>query len=219
LGLGYRVLPAFREIGLDGRRWGVRIAIEPLAAVADDGRYPTLELMSLHLKSGCAWGRLGADDGVREIRRGQCIVLRRQRGILEEWIDERARDDTAFVLIGDFNRQLDQPNDDFWTAIDDGATCRWRAHDALGRQCLPGTSRSDADADLTLANAGRPFPYPYNPRYPFAIDHFVFGGKAKAWAVDRSYAAIGFDTEPPPSDHHPIRIGLRLPRPDVASPE
>jgi len=29
----------------------------------------------------------------------------------------------GFVLSGDFNRQIDQPRDDFWTAIDDGTVC------------------------------------------------------------------------------------------------
>ncbi|MCF7990980.1 MAG: endonuclease/exonuclease/phosphatase family protein [Thiohalocapsa sp.] len=210
-GLRYRVLPAFEAIGLERRRWAVRILLEPSAGLSGGDRFEALELVSLHLKSGCAWGRLGGDDRVRKIRRAQCLELRRQRGILEAWIDDRARADAPFVLLGDFNRQLDQPEDDFWAAIDDGMICRWRTHDALGRRCIEGTEVRDGDADLTLANAGRPFPFPYNPRYPFAIDHFVFGGEAKDWVLHRSYAAIGYDTEPPPSDHHPIRVTLRLP--------
>ncbi len=166
-----------------------------------------LELMSLHLKSGCAWGRLDA----HAVRRGQCLVLRRQRGILEQWIDDRAAGDTPFVLIGDFNRQLDQPSDDFWDAIDDREVCVWRKHRELGRACLPGSTVADEDADLTLANAGVPFAYPYNPKYPYAVDHFVFSGSAAEWVIGGSYRALGYDTDPPPSDHHPIRILLRLP--------
>ena len=203
-GLGWRVLPPFRDIGVEGRRWGARIRIEPLASGQGGNG---LELMSLHLKSGCAWGRLDA----RNVRRGQCLILRRQRGILEQWIDERAAADAPFVLIGDFNRQLDQPHDDFWNAIDDGEVCVWREDRLLGRACRRATAERDRDADLMLANAGVPFAYPYNPKYPYAVDHFVFSGGASAWVASNSYRALGYDGDPPPSDHHPIRILVRLP--------
>lgn len=204
LGLRWQALPPFRDIGAEGRRWGTRIRIEPLEVAAGA---VGLELMSLHLKSGCAWGRLDA----RDVRRGPCLILRRQRGILEQWIDERAAADVPFVLIGDFNRQLDQPRDDFWNAIDDGEICVWREDRRLGRACQRGSATRDRDADLMLANAGVPFAYPYNPKFPYAIDHFVFSGGASAWVVGRSYRALGYETDPPPSDHHPIRVTLRLP--------
>jgi len=208
LGLRWRALPPLRQLGEDGQRWGARIALD---AMADDGEGAGLELLTVHLKSGCGWGDLGLDDRAHPIRRGQCRTLRRQRGILEQWIDGRAAVGTPFVILGDFNRQLDQPGDEFWAAIDDGAVCTWRADRDLGRRCLPGTVMADPNADLRLANAGRPFPYPYNSRYPYAIDHLVFGGAAADWAIDRSYRVLGYDTEPAPSDHHPIRMTLRLP--------
>ena len=210
-GLRWRSLPPFREIGVDGRRWGTRIRIEPLGSGDDEAG---LELMSLHLKSGCAWGRLDA----HAVRRAQCLILRSQRGILEQWIDARAADDTPFVLIGDFNRQLDQPSDDFWDAIDDREVCAWRNHRELGRTCVPGSAVADEDADLTLANAGVPFAYPYNPKYPYAVDHFVFSGSTAKWVIGGSYHALGYDADPPPSDHHPIRIALRLPWADPPAP-
>jgi endonuclease/exonuclease/phosphatase family metal-dependent hydrolase len=198
-GLDYRVLPAFRALGDDGRRWGVRIQIE-----GADG--PVLELMSIHLKSGCAYNRLD-----RDVRRHQCEILIRQRGILEEWIDARAAADTPFVVLGDFNRQLDQRNDHFWTDIDDGEVCDWRPDPTLGRRCKPGSTRRDADADLVLAGAGRPFPYAYNPRYPYAIDHIVLGGPAADWRVRGSWEVLGYQAKPKPSDHHPIAVLLKLP--------
>jgi endonuclease/exonuclease/phosphatase family metal-dependent hydrolase len=198
-GLDYRVLPAFRELGIDGRRWGTRIQLENA-----DG--PVLELMSVHLKSGCAYNRLDRDVG-----RHQCDILIRQRGLLEEWIDARAAADTPFVVLGDFNRQLDQRNDHFWVDIDDGEVCDWRPDERLGRACRPGTTRPDADADLRLAGAGRPFPYAHNPKYPYAIDHIVLGGAAADWLVSGSWEALGYDSKPKPSDHHPLRVALRLP--------
>ena len=208
LGLRWRALPPLRQLGEHGQRWGARIALE---TIAGDGEGTDLELLVVHLKSGCGWGDLGPDDRAHSIRRGQCRTLRRQRGILEQWIDGRAAAGTPFVILGDFNRQLDQPGDHFWAAIDDNSVCTWRADPDLGRQCVPGTAVSDPDADLRLANAGRPFPYPYNPRYPYAIDHLVFGGAAVEWAIDRSYRVLGYDVEPAPSDHHPIRMTVRLP--------
>lgn len=198
-GLEHRVLPGFRALGDQGRRWGTRIQLER-------GNRPLLELMSVHLKAGCAWGGL---EG--RVRRGQCQILRRQRGILEAWIDARAGADTSFVLLGDFNRQLDQPNDHFWAAIDDGEVCDWRPDPTLGRRCLPGSSRPDADADLVLAGAGRPFPHAPNPKYPYAIDHIVFGGPATGWLVRGSWRVLSYGRGAKPSDHHPIAVTLRLP--------
>jgi hypothetical protein len=214
LGLSWRELPPFDAVGVDARRWGTRIWIGPMSAEGTTDAGQGLELMSLHLKSGCAWGRL--DLG--EPRRAACRVLRRQRGILEEWIDAQAAAGTPFVLIGDFNRQLDQPNDDFWREIDDGEVCVWREDQRLGRVCLPGSETEDADADLALANAGVPFAYAPNRRYPYAVDHFVFGGAASHWMVPASYRALGYDSEPAPSDHHPIRILLRPPWVPAAQP-
>jgi endonuclease/exonuclease/phosphatase family metal-dependent hydrolase len=198
-GLDYRVLKGFRELGVDGRRWGARIRLE------GDGA-PALELMSLHLKSGCAWGGL---EG--RVRREQCRILRRQRGILEEWIDARAEADVPFVLLGDFNRQLDQRNDHFWNDIDDGEVCAWRKDPQLGRACKRNSSRPDPDADLVLTGAGRPFPYAYNPKYPYAIDHIVLGGPATDWAVRGSWRVLDYGGGPKPSDHHPIAVTVRLP--------
>jgi endonuclease/exonuclease/phosphatase family metal-dependent hydrolase len=198
-GLDYRVLPALRALGVEGRRWGTRIALENA-----DGAM--LELLSVHLKSGCAYNRLDGD-----VRRRQCEILIRQRGLLEEWIDARAAADMPFVVLGDFNRQLDQRNDHFWVEIDDGEVCDWRPHSRLGRACAPGTLRPDADADLRLAGAGTPFPYARNPRYPYAIDHIVLGGHAADWLVPGSWEALGYATGPKPSDHHPIAVEMQLP--------
>jgi endonuclease/exonuclease/phosphatase family metal-dependent hydrolase len=199
LGLTYRRLPDFEAIDLGSLRWATRILVEPT-----DGGGEPIQLMSLHLKSGCSYGRLAG-----KIRRDQCRLLRRQLGVLEEWIDARAGADEPFVLLGDFNRQLDQPRDDFWADIDDGTLCAWTPDPVLGRRCRPGTSYPDADADLVLANAGEPFPYPFNPRYPYAIDHIVFDPVTARRVVAGSYRALGYEGgTPPPSDHHPVAISF-----------
>ncbi len=201
VGLDYRVLEGLSELGIDGRRWGTRILLEPVT-----GAGPALELMAIHLKSGCAYNRLD-----RNVRRHQCETLIRQRGVLEEWIDDLAQADTPFVVLGDFNRQLDQPNDHFWIEIDDGVVCDWQPDPRLGRRCRRGSERPDPDADLVLAGAGRPFPFARNPKFPYAIDHIVLGGPAADWLVPGSWRALDYGRGPAPSDHHPIIVELRLP--------
>ncbi len=214
-GLVLEERPAFVAIGLEGLRWGTWIAIGPASASdpgVQGGADPPLELLSLHLKSGCHYGALGSDTEPRRLRRHQCEQLRRQRGLLEEWLESQVQLGRPFVLAGDFNRQLDQPNDHFWNALDDGEVCRWRVHPALGRQCLPGTAQRSGDMRLTLAGAGQPFPHALNPRFPYAIDHLLAGGLAADWLVDGSYQVLDYDAQgAAPSDHHPIRVRLRLP--------
>jgi endonuclease/exonuclease/phosphatase family metal-dependent hydrolase len=200
LGLTYRRLPDNAAIGLESQRWATRVALEPSGE-----RSEPIELLSLHLKSGCSYGRL---DGT--VDRHQCDLLIRQRGILEEWIDARASAGERFILLGDFNRQLDQPNDGFWADIDDGAVCTWTPDPVLGRRCRSGTERPNANASLVLANAGTAFPYPFNPRYPYAVDHIVFDFATAQRIMPESYGALDYEgDDPAPSDHHPVSMSLR----------
>jgi len=204
LGLTYRRLPDFKAIGMGSQRWGARIRLKPV-----DGQGDAIQLVSLHLKAGCSYSRLeGGGD------RDQCRLLLMQLGILEEWIDARASVGERFVLLGDFNRQLDQPHDDFWAEIDDGSVCAWTPDPVLGRRCRPGTRRPDSRADLVLANAGRPFPFPFNPRYPYAIDHIVFDAVTARQIIPASYKVLDYEgDDPAPSDHHPVSILLVFQRP------
>jgi len=122
LGLSYRRLPDFATLDESQRR-ATRLLIEPV-----DGMGDAIQLLLVHLKSGCAYSRL---DG--RIDHDQCRLLIRQRGIMEEWIDAKVSAGEGFVLLGDFNRQLDQPHDDFWAAIDDARVlCTWIPRSATG---------------------------------------------------------------------------------------
>ncbi len=148
-----------------------------------------LRLMSVHLKSGC-FARPLADDS------DACQKLRPQIPLLEAWIDAAAASDTAFVVLGDFNRRLGTPGDEVWAALDDGEPYH---------------------ADLTAVTEGR-LSTCENGRYPDYIDHIVLDRRATGWLVPDSFRQTVYaDGETAQlSDHCPISVrlqpGAALPR-------
>jgi len=145
----------------------------------------TLRLLSVHLKSGCWAAPLGADSEA-------CVILRAQLPALEAWIDARARDDTPFAVIGDFNRRF-TPTDPFWTAIDDGDPPEARLTDAargLRSRCWGG-------------------------EHPDPIDHIVLSRQVAHWLVPGSVEQTLFDDADLPrkralSDHCPLAVTLDI---------
>lgn len=148
-----------------------------------------LRLMSVHLKSGC-FARPLADDS------DACQSLRPQIPLLEAWIDRAAASDTAFVVLGDFNRRLGTPGDEVWATLDDA---------------------DPADADLTAVTEGRVSACE-NGRYPDYIDHLVLDRQAAGWLVPGSFRQLVYDDGETAqlSDHCPILVrlqpGAALPR-------
>ena len=164
-------------------RWGVDLT------VSRGGR--KLRLLNVHLKSKCF------NRSLENPRSRPCRTLARQVEPLEAWIDARWREGVPFVVLGDFNREMDRHGgrDHLWAAIadDDPPGLELRRLSA-GRDpaCWRGTSR--------------------HFRYP--IDFFVFG--ARAWQrVDagsfRQVVWTDADADPRrglPSDHCPIAVDL-----------
>ena len=164
-------------------RWGVDLL------VSKDGQ--ELRLLNVHLKSKCF------SKSLANPRSRACRTLARQVEPLEAWIDARWREGVPFVVLGDFNRELDRhgERDHLWAAIADGDPPGLVLHRlSAGRNpaCWRGTSR--------------------HFRYP--IDFFVFG--ARAWKrVDagsfRQVVWTDADADPRrglPSDHCPIAVDL-----------
>ena len=164
-------------------RWGVDLM------VSRDGR--KLRLFNVHLKSRCF------SKSLRSPRSRPCRTLARQVEPLEAWIDARWREGVPFVVLGDFNREIDRhgKRDHLWTAIADGEPPGLELHRlSAGRNqpCWRGTSR--------------------HFRYP--IDFFVFD--ARAWTrVDpgsfRQVVWTDADADARrglPSDHCPIAVDL-----------
>lgn len=180
----------YEALGLpDGRgrslRWGTELRVER------EGK--ALALLAVHLKSGCAQGAL-----VRS-RSDACETLARQRDPLDEWIDARADEGVAFIVLGDFNRALDVfgDRDHLWQAIDDGDPR------GLDLTRLP----SGAESRCWLGTAK----HHENP-----IDFMVFDDRAWRMVRPRSFEQVDYAREhqdlkrATPSDHCPIVVTLDL---------
>lgn len=143
-GIRYRRLPDYRELSTKwGLRYGTVIELEV------GGR--KIDLMSVHLKSGCFDRDL--DRPITE----SCRELKSQVRPLESWIDRRLERGRALVLLGDFNRRMDQRHDDLWRFLADGNP-----------------------KPIYRVNAGQK-PKCWNSRSPEFIDHIIVGpiaGKA-----------------------------------------
>lgn len=72
--------------------------------------WPALDIMSVHLKSGCFAG----DEAEA------CPVLYEQAGIVESWIDARSAAGRSVIIGGDFNRRLASDSDPVWADLNDG---------------------------------------------------------------------------------------------------
>lgn len=133
-----------------------------------------LRLLSVHLKSGCA---SGSDNEA-------CAILNRQIPVLEQWIDARAKENTRFAVLGDFNRRLSVPGDVVWAEIDDA---------------------DPPNSDLALA-AGSRGPK-CDPRFNSFIDHIVLDRRATGDLI--GFEELIYDTGRRLSDHCPIVARVR----------
>ncbi|MCB1625169.1 MAG: endonuclease/exonuclease/phosphatase family protein [Pseudomonadales bacterium] len=158
-----------------------------------------LQLLSVHLKSGCARKPLSSMDRA-------CSTLARQVMPLETWIDARASAGQAFAVLGDFNRDLQREPapraapelavTSLWAAIDDG---------------------EPAGADLINAADGERF-VNCSPSQAFSgyIDYIVLGESLAQRRVAGSFERVTYSaldaTRRKLSDHCPVAIRLTMAR-------
>jgi endonuclease/exonuclease/phosphatase family metal-dependent hydrolase len=176
-GLNVETRPDFEDLDVrdDGSlRYGTRIDLTH--------NEHTVKLMSVHLKSGCF---------ENDSRSSACTTLLDQIVPLEAWIDDAAEGPEPFILLGDFNRRFNLPNDQVWAAIDDG---------------------QPANADLATITQDMPISCREN-KYTEFIDHIVFDPRAMQWVDPSSFRHITYrqgdkDDWDKISDHCPLVVEM-----------
>jgi endonuclease/exonuclease/phosphatase family metal-dependent hydrolase len=140
-----------------------------------------LRVLAVHLKTGCR------QDLLSRSKRPQCATLLGQLAPLQGWIAQRRAEGAAFVLLGDFNRWMEPP-DQFWPAL-------------------------QTSAPLSRATAGRSSPCWDTPGF---IDHIIAGGAARGWMQPDTlrvlvYRETGAAWKERLSDHCPVSVGFQIP--------
>jgi endonuclease/exonuclease/phosphatase family metal-dependent hydrolase len=138
----------------------------------------TLRALVVHLKSGCQ------TDPIAGSSRPSCALLAAQIGPLADWAAARQREGVAFLLMGDFNRVLDTP-EELGAALAHAAPLL-RATEGFENPCWDGA--------------------------PF-IDHIFAGGPARAWLRPETlrvqlFTEVGADWKQRLSDHCPVSVML-----------
>jgi endonuclease/exonuclease/phosphatase family metal-dependent hydrolase len=125
---GYRICmnggPGMQHVGFALRPGLAHDCGEPFAALAVGGQgraglqlrihvpqLGAIELLAVHLKSGCAHDPLDSSTEA-------CRLLSAQARVLGEWIGARSRAGTPFIVLGDFNRGgMPGAADAFWSQL------------------------------------------------------------------------------------------------------
>jgi len=175
-GLSYDVNPDVTAIALDPvahLRSGVDITLHSSAG--------PLRVLAVHLKQGCQYLVFGRSPQT------VCVTLMSQFDVVAQWIAARRDEGTPFLVLGDFNRDLDK-NDKFIRTI-------------------------AAPTPLTRVTEG--FSSPCWGHESF-IDHILIGGAARAWVEPDTLRVLAYRETDPAwkerlSDHCPVSVRLKVP--------
>lgn len=126
--LPHRCGPMVESLALEGRsRKGMSLQLTPASG-------PPIELLAVHLKSGCSRDPLETDSMA-------CSLLQTQAGHLATWVEERSAQGSTFIVLGDFNRVPPAADDDvFWQPL-----------------LSPGTSLLTAQLPFRNCQLGQPY--------------------------------------------------------------
>jgi endonuclease/exonuclease/phosphatase family metal-dependent hydrolase len=180
-GLPYTIHPDVTAIAIEPDmhlRSGVDVTLDLPGA--------KLRLLAVHLKRGCQ------TTNRRRAATAACRELAEQQEPLRAWIADRAAAGEAFLVLGDFNRQMDG-RDAFLAAL---------------RRAAP----------LTRATEGRASPCWGGEAF---IDHILAGGPARDWMRPDTLRVLLYDETDAAwkdrlSDHCPVSVRVAVP--DGAAP-
>lgn len=176
-----------------------------------------VSFLNVHLKSGCAnivptpiyQARLLDDPAPA------CVVLNRQVAPLERWLDSTAKTSPEYVLLGDFNRRIDEeaaaaikPEQ---VRIDGSKPEGVPKEDATGKVATRYLWQELADANRSLSQV--PLQAESSCRGFTGLDHIVLSGALAArqapGLVSRKTAVIQSPAQRiEPSDHCPRSVTL-----------
>ncbi len=189
----------YKELGIGKVRNGMDITL------TRDGK--TVRLLAVHLKSGCLSKPLDnrsvaamPSSSYKEIKRKEaCTKLSKQIKPLAQWINFRSAEDSAYIVLGDFNRRF---SEDIASTLskDKGL---WQALHDEDREALwtPTTARN---------------PDCWGGHYKDYIDHIIFSPKAKKKYIVHSFKQLVFQPKYTKkrsqnlSDHCPISVKLNF---------
>jgi endonuclease/exonuclease/phosphatase family metal-dependent hydrolase len=179
-GLAFTANPDLTSLDPNPRaRFPLRSGADITLALPGGGR---LRLLAVHLKSGCR------SDALDRSTRPACATLARQLPPLAGWVAARAADGTAFILLGDFNRWMED-DDAFYATLARAAPLR-RATVGLADPCWGGTGAF--------------------------TDQIIAGGAARVWLEPdtlrvMTYREQGAEWQQRLSDDCPLSVRLAVP--------
>jgi endonuclease/exonuclease/phosphatase family metal-dependent hydrolase len=178
--LAFRCEPPLQSLALGERqRAGARLTLFP-------GTTRQIELLSVHLKSGCSRDALDSASA-------SCQTLASQSAALGKWMRQRGTSGSHSMVLGDFNRVGPDAGDPFWESLaaESPATDAW----------------VNAASGVAFSNCYRGQPFRQ------FIDHILISRALAPRFVRGSFRHRGFRSVDAYryrlSDHCPISVSLR----------
>lgn len=178
--IAFRCDPPLQSLAQGERqRAGARLTLFP-------GTGRQIELLSVHLKSGCSRDALDSASV-------SCQTLALQSAALGKWMRQRATSGSRTMVLGDFNRVGPDASDPFWQP--------------LSVESSAGAAWVNAGAGVAFSNCYRGQPF---SQY---IDHILISRALAPRFVRGSFRHHGFRSVDAfryrLSDHCPISVSLR----------
>ncbi|WP_172449368.1 HAD family acid phosphatase [Bowmanella denitrificans] len=167
-----------KDFGLDlpGLRYGLAIRV--------DAPTGPIDILNLHLKSGCF-----VDDYLQSDTQA-CRVLAKQADVLNDWIAQREKPATPYLVLGDFNHRISAP------------------YNRLSRVLL----NDERSTKITTRNL-----LSCHPRHSALIDHILAGGMPTERITESAQIHTYADEGAMLSDHCAVSVSLSADSPTLST--